>query len=185
MYAYVFGEFGSDLSAALELVGQGEEGDRIRAVAEVTVGDFGSVIAIEAPTMEALDGHVSAFTGGSGTYTQKSAMLMCTLPSCNPVALPDRGVIPAYLPAFTVMAFVLVETAGPVQTWPDFRSPGLAVGVEAGGRRALLELGADDVETIQEDLAALGEAREVTAIRASYLSGSRLSTAEADRAQGA
>lgn len=184
MYAYLFGEHGSDVSAALELVGQGEEGDRIRAVAEVTIGDFGSVIAIEAPDMRALDGHVFAVTGGSGTYTQSSALMLCTIPDCAPLPTGPGSVFPAFLPPYEVMAFVVLQLSGRPEEWPEMRSSGFAVGVEAGGRRALLELGADDVETIQADLAAIGGLREVRAVAAAYLPGDKLTTAEG-RVQGA
>jgi hypothetical protein len=173
MYAYVFGEHGTELSGALEMVGRGEEGDRIRAVAEVTFGDFGSVVAIEGPHMEALDAHVASLT--STGYTQQSAMLLCTLPPCHTLPLPS-GVMPSYNMPAPAMAFVLVELTRPVEAWPELRSPQVAAGAEAGGRRVLLELCADDLETIQADLAALGEVREVRALRAAYLPASRFRT---------
>lgn len=174
MYAYLFGEHGTDLSSAIEMIGQGEEGDRIRAVAEVTVGDFGSVIAIEAPHMEALDTHVMRLT--SSGYSQQSTMMLCVAPTCS-FSLPG-GVMPSYLLAYPVMAFVLVDLTWPLESWPELQSPGVAAGGEAGGRRVLLELGAEDVETIQADLAALGGVREVRAVRASYLPASRFRTSE-------
>ena len=177
MYAYVFGAHGSDLSAAIEQVGRGEEGNRVRAVAEVTIGDFGSVVAIEAPDMEALDAHVSSLSSDSGTYTQHSAMMLCTLPDCGPGLLPG-GMMPSYLLGHPAMAFVLLELTWPLESWPELRSPGVGAGVEAGGRRVLLELGADDIETIQADLARLGGVREVRAVRASYVSGTRFTTSE-------
>ena len=116
MYAYVFGEHGTDLSGALELVGRGEIGDRIRAVAEVVAGDLGSVVAIEAPDMEALDAHVSSLT--SSGYTQQSTMMLCTLPDCGPSLLPG-GVAPSFLHGYPVMAFVLVELTWPLDSWPE------------------------------------------------------------------
>ena len=177
MYAYVFGAHGSDVSAAVEQVGRGEEGNRIRAVAEVTIGDFGSVVAIEAPDMEALDRHVSSLSRDSGTYTQSSAMMLCTLPDCGPGALPG-GVLPSYLHGYPAMAFVLLELVFPPDRWPDLRCPGVASGIEAGGRRVLLELGADDVETIQADLAALGALRDIRTVRAAFVPGSRFTTGE-------
>jgi len=184
MYAYVFGEHGSDVSAAIELVGQGEEGDRIRAVAEVTIGEFGSVVAIEAPDMKALDSHVSALST-SGTYTQSSGLVLCAIPDCAPLPTLPVTVMPAYLPPYEAMAFVIVKLSGPPETWPDMRSTAFASGVEAGGRRALLEFGADDVETIQADLAAIGGLREVRGVRAAYFPGSKLTTAEGGLPQGA
>lgn len=178
MYAYVFGKHGSDLSAAIERVGRGEEGDRIRAVAEVTIGDFGSVVAIEAPTMEALDAHVSSLSSSdSGMYTPASAVMLCTLPDCGGTALPG-GVVPSYIHSYPVMAFVLLDLVWPPDSWPELRSPGVASGIEAGGRRVLLELAAEDVETIQADLAKLGGLKEIRRVRASYVTGSRFTTSE-------
>lgn len=176
MYAYVFGKHGSDLSTARALVGRGEEGDRIRAVAEVTMGDFGSVVAIEAPHMEALDSHVMSLTSDTGTFTQSSGLMLCVLPDCGGALF--GGLVPSYLSSYPVMAFILLHLVGPPDSWPEMRSPGVAAGVEAGGRRVLLELGADDIETIQVDLAALGAVEEVRRVRAAYLPGSRFTTSE-------
>jgi hypothetical protein len=82
-----------------------------------------------------------------------------------------------------VIAFVMVEITGLPSEWPPLRSPGVAAGIEAGKRRVLLELGADDPETIQLDLAALGDVAEVRTVRSAYLPGYRLKRASEDPAE--
>jgi hypothetical protein len=159
MDAYVFGTHDGDLPS--HLIGAGELGNRVRAMARLDGPDHNVYYAIEAPDTAALDSHVSNLTATGTAPT--STILMCGSQPCADLLANgyQPHSLPSHLPPWECVQFLallLEEGVSPAEELEAARlllgADGVAAATDGEGR-VLIQLGANDTETVAQASDAL------------------------------
>ena len=165
---YVFGTHEGAVPA--HLIGTGQDGHRIRAVAPLTGGEHDIFYAVQAPHQEAFEEYLGTITDAGTTPT-------VTLPVCEDLSclkllftLLQRL---SWMPPYECLLFVVVIADGVLEVLGqlvDELGEERVAAVTDGQGRFLVEIGGDDwdaLERAHQLIAAAPNVRSTTAHRAS------------------
>jgi hypothetical protein len=155
MDAYVFGRHDGDLPT--HLVGQGVEGNRIRAVARLQGGEHDVFYALEVESHDDIERHVGVLTEAG---SQPSLVLRPgpDTATSGPIHLPPPippPPMPAWVPPYPWLLFLVCVVDDVVQLIEILRDRlgGDAVAAwQAGDGRYLIEAGATERSSLQDVL---------------------------------
>lgn len=145
---------------ALERVGQGSVGNRVRAAAilqevdprrmpeRLVAGEGDRVLfALEAPDEPAMQRMSASLTAGSGVIHAPSSTCSCLI--CRGLQITDDGVTPSYIPPDRWLVFLQLRIDRGVR-WPQLRTTTVASAACTDGTM-VLELTGPDLDVLGVD----------------------------------
>ena len=170
MHAYVLGRTAGE--PAWHMVGQGEAGNRVRAIARLDGAVHNVFAALEAPDATSMSTHVESLTLNP-TEPVPTPIVPCDTPDCCDLIPGVVGRVSFIGESDSLYAFGLLDINGPVTALRDVVASMGADRVAAitDGKRVLVELVGTDRTELEQEMKRITSCAAVTDATVSFSEG--------------